>query len=157
MPGMQYDELSDRVVLRAMRSRARRAVIQTRNPGRCPGFRLCIGRGLLRGLRETALVSRGGVPMNKPFARSTIEQANSFATGLDRGLRIAGFLQGRAERRALRTVAHRGGARLPHVLLGGLDIRQEKTLRKSDEAVRFWRRKAKDNRSRMSRRHMALT
>jgi hypothetical protein len=95
--------------------------------------------------------------MDKSFARGTVEEADCLTTRFVCGLGTDGLFEGGAECRALRTVAYRGRARLPHVLLGGLDIRQKRISGKGDEAVRFWRRKPKGGGSRMSRRDMALT
>ena len=89
---------------------------------------------LLRCFGEPTLVPGRGVAMDEPFASGAIEQADGSEPGLVRGLRVGRLLQGSAKRRALRAVAHRGGTRLPHVLLGGLDIRHDETLRRGDDA-----------------------
>src|SRR5688572_20414899 len=99
---------------------------------------------LLRGFREPALVPCGGVAVNQSLASGAIEQADGATTSLVRGLWIGRLLEGGAKRRALRAVAHRGGARLPHVFLGGLDIRHDEiTPERRLVRLRFRRRKAR--------------
>src|SRR5688500_15157072 len=95
-----------------------------------PSSRAASVRSALRGggaLRHAALLARGGVLVDQALARGAVEQARGAHLLLGGGRRGLGLLERGAERGALRTVAHRRRTGLPHVLLGGRDIRHRRS------------------------------
>ena len=82
-------------------------------------------------LRNRALSSSRGIPMNQSLSRRAIEE---FDGSQLRGLAGSGrprFLDRRPQGGSLRAVTHGGRACLAHVFLGGRDIRHENDSPKS--------------------------
>src|SRR3982751_1626513 len=76
-------------------------------------------------LRHLALLTSREVLVHQTLASGAIEQADGGLPLLGAGGRRLGLLERGAKRGALGAVADRSGARLPHVLLRGCDIRHE--------------------------------
>jgi len=128
---MRDDELSHRVVLRALRCGTGRPIASNdKGRRRSPGP-LSFSEVLLRrSFAESALVARGVVRVDEAFASRTIEQLRRGRLGLCTGVGRLRLLERCPQGGTLRTVAHGRRARLTHVLLCGCDIRHEGNLQK---------------------------
>ena len=73
--------------------------------------------------------------MNESLASCAIEETDGPKARLGRGSGLGRLLERGTERGPLRAIAHGGGARLPHVFLGGLDVGHDETLPGVDEAT----------------------
>src|SRR5437762_3402395 len=93
--------------------------------------------------RHTALVPRGGVLVDQPFARGAIEQAGCLEPGVRRGAGSLSLLENGPQVRTLRTIADVRRARLAHVLLCGIDLGHVYTLQKDiKKTTEFAKKKA---------------
>jgi hypothetical protein len=81
--------------------------------------------GCLSSLGETTFLPTGRIPVNEAFSGRTVEQPHGLELHLNRCPGCLRLLECRSERRTLRSVAHRRGARLSHILFRGSDIRHE--------------------------------
>src|SRR5688572_12618048 len=90
-----------------------------------------LARGLLRA-RELALVAGSRVAVDQPLPRGAIEHRGRGNARFGRRIGFTRLLERGPDRRALGAIADRGGAGLPHGLLGGLQIRHWDSLVEMD-------------------------
>ena len=137
---VRRDELSDGVVLRALRRGARGAVARPRarfenkkaRRSDCRAFVVCQRyERYAAGLAQAALVTGRGVAWISPLRAARSSSCVAASSVLGGRLGGLSLLQRSPQGGTLRTVAHGRRARLTHVLLGGCDIRHEKTLQKT--------------------------